>query len=376
MLVFAVLLGVVLGTTGVGVAWWGSSGSGGATAAATGVPVPGAPAVSVTGREVVVSWAVVAMPGGVPVSGYTVRRSTNGQAATVVAACSGTATSCTDTAVPVGTSTYTVTAQYGPWTGAASASASVTVAAPVLTLPTSTSSLPATLTGTLANALPGAPLSFRLDNATTGTVLSGTPSIVAPGASTAVSVVLPTGTATGAHTVYAIAGAEQASAPVSVAVNGAPGALTWVSNGDGRARAGDVLRVSYSQPLDLASLDPSDPDGNVNVVVTLTNAAGASGNDLLTVTAVGGANVAFGTIDLGSNAFVVNAITFGASGTPSTLVWNAADRTLTLTLGTESNSSAKTLATPVTATYAPAAGLRTSTGGFVTGTISTTGLAF
>ena len=372
---FAVVLAAALGTTSAVFASWGSSGSGGATAGSTAVPAPAAPAVSVAGRTASLSWPAVTMPGAVAVTGYTVRRITDGQAAVVIAACSGTATSCFDSAVPVGTSQYTITAQYGSWTGAPSPTTGATAATPVLTLPSSASSLPANLTGTLANALPGAALSFRLDNATSGTVLSGTPAIVAATASTAVSVVLPAGTAAGSHTVYAIAGSEQAGASVSVATSGAPSALTWVSNTDGRARAGDEIRVTYTQPLDLATLAPSDPDGNVNVVVTITNNGAASGNDVLTVTASGGATLAFGTIDLGSKSFVSSTNTFGASGTASTLVWDSVNKRLNLTLGTQSGSSS-TVSANVTAVYTPGPALRTASGGSVSGTVSTTGRAF
>ncbi len=232
------------------------------------------------------------------------------------------------------------------------------------------------MNGTLANALPGSALLFRLDNATTGTVLSSTPATVAEGASTAVSVVLPAGVTNGAHVIYAIAGTEQASTSVSVALTGSPTALTWVSNADGQAQPGDVARVTYSQLLDLATVAPTDPDGNVNVVVTITDNGAASGNDLLSVAGSGGTTVNFGTIDLGSNSFVKSTgTTFGASGTVSTLVWSDANKTLTLTLGTQSGKS-QTFSSDVTAVYTPSAALRTTAGTTVIGTRSATGRAF
>ena len=136
------------------------------------------------------------------------------------------------------------------------------------------------------------------------------------------------------------------------------------------------MRLTFSAALDLASLAPADPDGNVRVVVSVRDGAGPGGRDLLVVTGYGGTTVNLGEIDTGSTGFVVADVNYGATGTASTLVWSAAARTLTLTLGSESNSSSRTVSSKVNATYTPAAALRTSGGGLVTGAVTTNAVAF
>jgi hypothetical protein len=96
----------------------------------------------------------------------------------------------------------------------------VTVPAASLTLSsTLVPTLPATLTGTIANFVPGQTVTYRLDNATSGTVLSGsiTPSPVPASGTASVSVTLPAGTTAGSHTLYAIGSAgDVASRAVTV----------------------------------------------------------------------------------------------------------------------------------------------------------------
>ncbi len=132
-----------------------------------------------------------------------------------------TGTSCIEAAVPTGTWRYSVTAARGNWRGTESVkSANVTIAAPSLTLTTTTvNSFPTTLDGSLARFATGQSVTFRLDNATTGTILSGsiTPSTVPTNGTAAVSVTIPAGTTNGSHTVYAIGSAgDQASRAITV----------------------------------------------------------------------------------------------------------------------------------------------------------------
>lgn len=170
-----------------------------------------------------VSWS--ATGGSVPVSGYVIKRyNADGKAQTVGSGCSGTIAglSCTEQAVPGGQWRYTVTPVNNNWRGSESAqSAAVTVAAPSLSLtPTSVSSLPAALSGQVQSFVSGQTITFRLDNATTGTVLSGSisPSPVPASGTSSASVTLPAGTTNGAHTIYAIGSAgDVASASVTVA---------------------------------------------------------------------------------------------------------------------------------------------------------------
>ena len=252
-------LAVLVAPSAAGAAW-SSPGSGGQWARAISLSGGSTPTASVSNRSVTVSWSATTLPGGAPVAGYVVRRySTGGTLQSIGSACSGTvsSTSCTEAGVPGGTWRYTVQPKQGNWTGAeGSQSSSVTVAAPSLTLsPTTVSSLPATLTGSVAAYVPGQTITFRLDNPSTGTVLSATvtPSTIPAGGGASVSVTLPAGTAPGAHQVYAVGSAgDTASAPVSVTTtiltpawdlrDGSTGALTDVSathafSGDGRTFA-------------------------------------------------------------------------------------------------------------------------------------------
>jgi hypothetical protein len=218
------LVAVVLTLPGAAAASWSGPGSGSGYSAARSMPAGNAPTATVSGRDVSVSWT--ASSGAVPVDGYVVTRyDTNGNQQAIGAACSGTipATSCTEHGVAPGDWKYTVAPTRGNWRGAQSAkSATTTVGAPALTLDSSTtSSLPATLTGQIANFKSGQSVSFRLDNPNTGQVLSGSisPSPVPGNGTASVSVTIPAGTSNGSHTVYGVGDqGDTAGAPLTVAV--------------------------------------------------------------------------------------------------------------------------------------------------------------
>jgi hypothetical protein len=205
-------------------AGWGGPGSGSGYAGARTMPAGDIPTAAVSGRNVSLTWASAG--GSVPVDGYIVRRyNTSGVQQAIGADCSGRVSgeSCTEHAVPAGDWRYTVTPARLNWRGGESAqSPTVTVGAAALTLDSSsTSSLPATLTGQITNFISGQTVTFRLDNQSTGTALSGsiTPSPVPGNGTAGVSVTLPSGTANGSHTVYAIGDqGDTASAPVAIAV--------------------------------------------------------------------------------------------------------------------------------------------------------------
>jgi trimeric autotransporter adhesin len=129
-LMLAVATAVVAATSGVAFAFWSTGGSGtgsgitGTLAAPTGVTVP-----ATSAGTVAVTWTA---SGGSPTpTGYYVTRKT-GSTLTTVIGC-GTpstpinATSCSDTGVPSGTYTYTVTAVFRSWTATSSPSAAVIV---------------------------------------------------------------------------------------------------------------------------------------------------------------------------------------------------------------------------------------------------------
>jgi hypothetical protein len=217
-----------LALAGNALASWQPGGGGSGYAKTRTMPAGNTPSASVSNRKVTVSWSASALPGGGSVDGYLVKRyATGGSAQAIGAECSGTITalSCTEGAVPPGSWRYTVTPVLANWQGSESAmSSAVTVASPALTLDSSTvSCLPATVTGQITSFIDGQTVTFRLDNPSTGTVLSGsiTPSTVPSNGTASVSVTIPAGTSSGAHAIYAIGDrGDTASAPLTVATDG------------------------------------------------------------------------------------------------------------------------------------------------------------
>ena len=237
VLAVAVVLAALPATA---VATWSDGAAGNAAAKAIALPAGATPAASVSGRSVTVSWSPTTIGAGATPDGYVVKRyGADDQPRTVGDGCAGTvsATTCTESAVLAGEWRYTVAPRRGNWIGAESAfSAVATVEAPALSFTSSTvSTLPATLSGTLANFAGGETVTFRLDDATSGTILTGTttPSPLGSDGSASVSVTLPSGTTSGAHTVYAVDGqGSVASAPVTVAAVACPNtapALSWIN---------------------------------------------------------------------------------------------------------------------------------------------------
>jgi hypothetical protein len=223
----AIALSVVVAglSTGTAYASWGGAGSGSGAVKAAQLPTATAPTASASVHSVTVTWPATTI-GGQNVSGYTVKRyNAGGTSQTVGAGCSGTISglTCTEASVPSGSWRYTVTPIQGAWTGAESPqSASATVQSPGLSFSSSTTvtSLPATLSASLTSLMPGQAVTFRLDDQSTGTVLTSTlsPTTVPASGSVTATVTIPAGVANGSHTVYAIDGqGDVASASITVA---------------------------------------------------------------------------------------------------------------------------------------------------------------
>jgi hypothetical protein len=215
-----VLIGLLLAAPAN--ASWNANGGGTGYSKAQSLPTVGAPSASVSGRQVSVSWSA---PGGGPaLDGYVVKRYDGSNVLqSIGAACSGTITglSCVESAVPPGNWRYTVTSKRQNWLGNESANSStVTVDPPGLSLSSPTvNSFPTTLTGQITSFVGGQNVTYRLDNPTSGPILSGsiTPSTVPANGTASASVTIPAGTSNGAHTVYAIGnGGDQASAAITV----------------------------------------------------------------------------------------------------------------------------------------------------------------
>ncbi len=204
---------IVIGIPSVALAAWVASGGGNGVSKAVSMPTGNKPTVSQTGRNVTLSWAVNNISGVTPVNGYVINRYDAGSntVQTIGSACSGTISilTCTEAAVPAGTWYYTVAPKQAGWLGSESpASSNVTIAAPSLTFSSSTvfRTLPTVLSGTIASFITGETVVFRLDNATSGTVLTSsvTSSPIPANGQSAVTVTIPAGTTNGVHTVYAV----------------------------------------------------------------------------------------------------------------------------------------------------------------------------
>lgn len=213
---------------GTASAAWRKPGTGVGAAAGSTMPTGGQPTTSTSGHNVTVSWAGATLVDGTNVTGYRVARYTSpsGTPQTIGASCAGTiaALTCTEQAVPTGTWYYTVTPRQGAWTGGESAaSANVAIVAPSLAFSSSTnlSALPTTLAGTIASYVTGETVTWRLDDPSTGTLLTGsiTPDPVPTNGTSSISVTIPAGLANGVHQVYAVGSlGSQASASINVNV--------------------------------------------------------------------------------------------------------------------------------------------------------------
>ena len=207
-------LGAVLlvAMPGVAFASWIGGGSGNVYTGAVSMPGGPTPTASATGRTVTVNWSSVQFPDSTNVNAYVVKRyNTSDVEQPIGASCNGTITAltCTESAVPPGIWTYTVTPKHGAWLGTeGQESVALTVAPPSMSYSSSTSlsSLPSVLSGSVSSFLPGETLTFRLDDPSTGTILSGsvTPSPIPASGTSAITVTIPVLVTAGDHTVYAI----------------------------------------------------------------------------------------------------------------------------------------------------------------------------
>ena len=275
-----VVLPIVL-TIVSGAAWgyWttGSVPGGNGLAAATSVNQGSTPTAVANGRSVSVSWAATTMANGDPVTGYSLTRY---DAATLTAqaigsGCSGTLTSttCTENRVPAGDWVYAVTPRFGAnWRGLESArSGTVQVAAPKLTLASTTVKPGNTLTGQAEGFLVSDTLTYRLDSVT-GTVLTGnlsgttTPTAVPASGGGSVVVTVPAGTTEGSHTVYAVTSPTGDSARADIVVDSTAPPLPVLTLTP-TAVSGDSVTFAFTESeaaatvecrMDLATFAPCD----------------------------------------------------------------------------------------------------------------------
>lgn len=392
---------IFLLTVPVAAAGWFVPSTAGGRGRALIMPSGQAASASVTGRNVTVTWTKSTLPNGTDVQDYQVTRydASSGVPSAPLGTCSGNVTglTCTETGAPSGSWKYAVTPRWNNWMGTPGPqSATVVVATPTLSFSTSTNItlLEAELSGQLSGFKTGQSVTFRLDNATTGTILQGTvtPSSIPTGGQSSVAVTIPRGTSNGSHTVYAV-GSQGDVAGAGITLNlplFTPTSLTLSNLGDpvGSIQQGDTVDVTYSQAVELSTFCSSWSGSGANqsiasnnsVKVDILDNAASSGNDLLTVATVGacGGQFHFGSIDLGNDGFVTGDTVFqGTGGNKSTITWNATNRLLTLTLGRRaSGPTPGTVSSSNTATYTPDPAILSTAGAGITGTASRTGVQF
>ena len=324
-----VVASLLIGGQGIAQAAWKASASANGYAKAVSAPQGNAPSGSVNGRDVVVSWTAARFPDNTPVAGYTVQRfdASTGTSQTVLASCTGTiaALTCTEFGVAPGIWKYSVTPKQGLWTGAQSVkSSSVTVSSPSLTLSTTTlSALPTTSAGSIANYLDGESVTYRLDNAVSGSVLVGsiTPSPVPTGGSATVSVTVPSGTSLGAHTVFAVGSLGSTTSAGITVVDTTPPVVSaavinkTLGNKPGFVKQGGTYFV-YANATDTGST----ASGISTVTANVTNVTTGSTAVALTTTGgpftVGGVSYAFRSASLtASNPVVAGVKSFTVTAT-------------------------------------------------------------
>jgi hypothetical protein len=334
----AIVTALVAVLCGTAVAYFTTTGAGSATA---GLPKLSAPTISsalpAVGGTVALTWTAVTPPGSGTVT-YTVVRDGDEPAGNCPTASSpGTATTCTDSGLEVGTHTYTVSAKWHSWTAtSSSAQAKVTVGAAVELSLKAASTTPGagvadnltitaldekgstvtTYTGSHSLTFSGASSS---PGGTAPTVANSSGTAVAFGSATAISFTLGVATVTstknglmklyraGASEINVSEGSIADATPLAVTV--APGAASKL-----------VLSAASTTPTAGTSDDltttAQDTYGNTATTytgsrsLTFSGASASPSGEAPTVTDSSGAATAFG----GATAINFNAGVASASG--------------------------------------------------------------
>jgi chitinase len=105
---------------------------------------------------------------------------------------------------------------------------------------------------------------------------------------------------------------------------------------NGKPEAGDTVTFTYSEAMDGASILAGWSGASTNVVVRLND--GGAGSDTMTVwDPTNSTQLNLGSVNLSRTDYVTGNVTFGATGTPSTMVKSGSN--ITITLGSASDSA-------------------------------------
>ncbi|GAA4597059.1 hypothetical protein BJY16_002232 [Actinoplanes octamycinicus] len=327
----------LLADPGVAFAAWAAHGTGQALARATGLTSVTGVTATATGSSVRVDWLPAGLTSGTAAAGYRVVRYAPGSSTpeTIGAGCSGLreSTGCTETSVPDGTWQYAVRAVQGGWSGRAGVAAPVTVAtvvtpgAAAVTFPAAGSKHgPATwaknCTGFCGTATPSNGSSLSTVQVSiqrsgggywTGSAFTGAAEqfLSATGSLATWQIPFPFGNfADGDYVLHVVTtdtAGRTASTTSTFRVDATPPAMVDVqavnrSGGTaGRIEAGDTLELTYSEPIDPASVVtgwtgvPSQP-----IVARISRGT----PDRITFWTSGGAAIPLGTVTLsGANGY-------------------------------------------------------------------------
>jgi len=149
--------------------------------------------------------------------------------------------------------------------------------------------------------------------------------------------------------------ATQTGFTVTVDNTGPSGSDVQTTNGgttNGLAQAGDKVSFTFSKAIDPNSILSGWTGAATNVVVRLNNGSG-SANDTVTIyNATNATQLPLGSVNLGRVDYTGANLTFGATGTASSMTMSS--NTVTITLGTQS-AAATTAAATGTMTWTPSA---------------------
>lgn len=186
-----------------------------------------------------------------------------------------------------------------------------------------------------------------------------------------------TGLAAGSYsyslTLTDAAGNSKTQAGFSVTVdNTAPtGTDVQTVNGgtaNGLAETGDKVTFAFNKAIDPNSILSGWNSGSTNVVVRLNNGNGASNDTITIYNATNATQLALGNVNLGRTDYTAASITFGATGTASSMAMSG--NAITITLGTQS-AAATAVAGTGTMTWTPSASATDQAGNAVSTTAVT-----
>ncbi|AXJ08860.1 Ig-like domain-containing protein [Arthrobacter sp. PM3] len=362
--------------------WTAVSNSSSATAAADSVAAGATPSTSVSAGSVTLAWNASATLAGRPLSGYAVARyasATGGEKVPVGGSCAGTVTAglgCTDQSVPTGTWYYTITPVLEQWRGTESVRSAGAVVdttppkAPFVTAPAFVNSGNVSAVPVSGTTEPGATIALAVKDG--GSAHTVTATVTANAAGEWNAAVNLSALGEGAVTFSAVAtdtagnqgDPGTASSFKDVAVPRVTDVL--LANGGsktGKVEPGDKVTITFSEALDASTICSSwaaGSDGTLNgsnqIMVNISSTNVLS----LTVAATACPTSGTGTVTLGATYFGSGNLSYGGSGSSaSTLAWNAAAKTLTITLGALATGSPATAnAGAAAASYLPVGGMK------------------